>query len=130
MAYCLEVNQHGGHVWKRLVIAYRVYVRNFDELICMSSLVISHFVNNHLAKPILVDNLGTLLHEVGGASTGIIIRNNTGLIMRAVCLWNRYVPNELAVEVLASTQALRFAQELGFWKVEVEVDSLVVIMKF
>ncbi|MBA0867394.1 hypothetical protein Goshw_029991, partial [Gossypium schwendimanii] len=38
---------------------------------------------------------------------------------------NRYVPNALTAEVLASTQALRFAQELGFWKVEVEGDSLV-----
>ncbi|MBA0758562.1 hypothetical protein Gotri_021545, partial [Gossypium trilobum] len=31
--------------------------------------------------------------------------------------------------MLASTQALKFAQELGFWAMEVEVDSLVVIMK-
>ncbi|MBA0634443.1 hypothetical protein Godav_025487, partial [Gossypium davidsonii] len=36
---------------------------------------------------------------------------------------------ETVVEALAGTQALRIVQELGFWAVEVEGDSLVVIMK-
>ncbi|KAK5811528.1 hypothetical protein PVK06_026868 [Gossypium arboreum] len=33
------------------------------------------------------------------------------------------------MEVLAKTQALKFAPELGFWAVEIEGDFLVVIMK-
>ncbi|MBA0704969.1 hypothetical protein Golax_017190 [Gossypium laxum] len=47
--------------------------------------------------------------ELEAASMGIVIRNITGLIMEAACLWNRHVPNALAVEVLAGTQTLRFA---------------------
>ncbi|KAK5833846.1 hypothetical protein PVK06_017709 [Gossypium arboreum] len=47
--------------------------------------------------------------------------------MEAACLWNRYVPNALAAKALASTQAFIFAQELGFWKVEVDGDFLVVL---
>ncbi|MBA0758564.1 hypothetical protein Gotri_021547, partial [Gossypium trilobum] len=38
--------------------------------------------------------------ELEAASMGIVIRNITALIMGAACLWNRHVPNALAVEVL------------------------------
>ncbi|MBA0579613.1 hypothetical protein Gorai_021864 [Gossypium raimondii] len=47
--------------------------------------------------------------ELEAASMGIVIRNITGQIMGAACLWNRHVPNASAVEVLVVTQALRFA---------------------
>ncbi|MBA0786814.1 hypothetical protein Gotri_025600 [Gossypium trilobum] len=80
-------------------------------------------------KPFFRVNFDVGFYELQAASTGIIIRNSTGLIMGAAYLWNRYVLNASVEKALAGTQAFRFTQELGFLAIEFEGESLVVITK-
>ncbi|PPD79188.1 hypothetical protein GOBAR_DD23884 [Gossypium barbadense] len=80
-------------------------------------------------KPFFRVNFDVGFYELQAASTGIIIRNSTGLIIGAVYPWNRYVSNASVAKALAGTQAFRFTQELGFLAIEFEGESLVVITK-
>ncbi|KAH1047537.1 hypothetical protein J1N35_038321 [Gossypium stocksii] len=49
--------------------------------------------------------------------------------MTSYCQKNEYVPDSFVEEALATIQALRFADELGFRNIELEEDSLTVVRK-
>ncbi|KAK5837848.1 hypothetical protein PVK06_006575 [Gossypium arboreum] len=49
--------------------------------------------------------------------------------MGGVCLWKPHIHDALIAEAIVSTQAIRFAQEMGFRFVEIEGDSSLVIKK-
>lgn len=49
--------------------------------------------------------------------------------MAAACHWKEHIPSIIAVEALVALEAIRFAQNLGFYFVEFEGDSVVVIAK-
>ncbi|MBA0634638.1 hypothetical protein Godav_029797, partial [Gossypium davidsonii] len=51
------------------------------------------------------------------------------LLMRATYFWMEYVSTPLAAEAWVSLEEIWFAREMGFGSVEIEGDSLVVIMK-
>lgn len=67
--------------------------------------------------------------DMGASSTRIIIRDTSGLIMGATCSRNSNILSVEVVEALVAVQAIQFAQEMGFHRVEFEGDSLVVISK-
>ncbi|KAK5784747.1 hypothetical protein PVK06_039276 [Gossypium arboreum] len=72
---------------------------------------------------------GRFYNDLEASSSSIIIRDNKGLIMGATCNWNRNIPSEEVTEALEVLQAVQFAQEIGFRKVKVEGDSLMIISK-
>ncbi|MBA0700356.1 hypothetical protein Goari_000053 [Gossypium aridum] len=47
----------------------------------------------------------------------------------ATCFWMEYVSTPLAAEAWVNVEQIWFAREMGFGSVEIEGDSLVVIMK-
>lgn len=49
--------------------------------------------------------------------------------MASYCQKNEYVPDSFVEEALATIQALRFADELGFRNIELEEDSSTVVRK-
>ncbi|MBA0751461.1 hypothetical protein Gogos_000382 [Gossypium gossypioides] len=49
--------------------------------------------------------------------------------MGASCTWNRNVLSTEVAEALAAVQAIPFAQDMGFHRVRLEGDSMVVISK-
>nr|XP_023927486.1 uncharacterized protein LOC112038880 [Quercus suber] len=66
---------------------------------------------------------GAVFSQDGLAGIGVIIRNEQGLVMAAL---SQQIPSPTSVEmveVLAARQAVLFAKELGFDKVELEGDS-------
>ncbi|KAK8507581.1 hypothetical protein V6N11_074043 [Hibiscus sabdariffa] len=65
----------------------------------------------------------------GFATTGVIGRNNRGLIMAACSFPHRKVADVFAAEAYACKQALLFAKDLGFPRVIIEGDSLTIIKK-
>ncbi|KAK7835509.1 hypothetical protein CFP56_023440 [Quercus suber] len=70
---------------------------------------------------------GALFSQAELAGIGVIIRNDQGLAMVAL---SQQIPSPASVEmveVIAARQALMFAKELGFDKVEVEGDSETVV---
>ncbi|MBA0852798.1 hypothetical protein Goshw_009913 [Gossypium schwendimanii] len=69
------------------------------------------------------------LYDLEASSSGIIIRDTKGLIMVAAYSWNRNISYMVAVETLAAIQAVQFSQKMGFHKVEVEGDLLVIVSK-
>ncbi|MBA0669361.1 hypothetical protein Goklo_025234, partial [Gossypium klotzschianum] len=60
---------------------------------------------------------------------GVMTLNHLGLLMRATYFWMEYVSTPLAAEAWVSLEEIWFAREMGFGSVEIEGDSLVVIMK-
>ncbi|KAK9042916.1 hypothetical protein V6N11_071269 [Hibiscus sabdariffa] len=69
--------------------------------------------------------------DIGSLSSvsGIIVRNEEGLIMAAGIYPNRFVANPELAEAVACEQTLIFLKDLGFRRAVVEGDSLSVISK-
>ncbi|KAL4281751.1 hypothetical protein GQ457_03G032150 [Hibiscus cannabinus] len=69
--------------------------------------------------------------DIGSLSSvsGIIVRNEEGLIMAAGIYPNRFVANPELAEAVACEQTLIFLKDLGFRRAVVEGDSLSVIFK-
>ncbi|KAK8479771.1 hypothetical protein V6N11_052705 [Hibiscus sabdariffa] len=65
----------------------------------------------------------------GSATSGVVGRNNLGLIMAACSVQHENVANAFMAEALACRQAVLFARELGFSRVIIEGVSLTVIKK-
>ncbi|KAK8984388.1 hypothetical protein V6N11_029703 [Hibiscus sabdariffa] len=65
----------------------------------------------------------------GSATTGVIGRNNQGLIMAACSFPHRNVADVFAAEAYACKQAVLFAKDLGFPRVIIEGNSLTIIKK-
>ncbi|KAK8527528.1 hypothetical protein V6N12_054735 [Hibiscus sabdariffa] len=65
----------------------------------------------------------------GSATTGVIGRNNRGLIVAACSFSHRNVADVFAAEAYACKHAVLFAKDLGFPRVIIEGDSLTIIKK-
>ncbi|KAL4332661.1 hypothetical protein GQ457_07G043390 [Hibiscus cannabinus] len=63
------------------------------------------------------------------ATTGVVGRNNLGLLMASCSIQHVNVADAFVAEALACRQAVRFAKDLGFSRVVIEGDSLIVIKK-
>ncbi|KAL4302611.1 hypothetical protein GQ457_10G021430 [Hibiscus cannabinus] len=63
------------------------------------------------------------------SSSGIVFRNNEGLLMAAAVFPHSYVPNSCAAEAQACLDAVSLAHELSFHNIIIEGDSLTVIKK-
>ncbi|KAL4369153.1 hypothetical protein GQ457_05G006010 [Hibiscus cannabinus] len=63
------------------------------------------------------------------ATSGIIARNSRGLIMAACSFLHRNVVDAFVAEAYACKQAVCFAKDLGFTRVIIEGDSLIIIKK-
>ncbi|MBA0815699.1 hypothetical protein Gohar_000455 [Gossypium harknessii] len=61
--------------------------------------------------------------------SGVIARNEMGLIIGACTYPHFNIANAFVAEVRACEQAVRFAQELGFRRVQIEGDSLMIIKR-
>ncbi|MBA0704259.1 hypothetical protein Golax_016529 [Gossypium laxum] len=62
-------------------------------------------------------------------SSGVVIRNNLGLVMGSGVVLYSHVADAFAAEVLACLHAITFARDMGFRKVVVEGDSRTIIIK-
>lgn len=67
--------------------------------------------------------------DLGVARAGVMTLNHLGLLMWATYFWTEYVSTPLATEAWLSVEEIWFTREMGFGSVEIEGDSLVVIMK-
>ncbi|MBA0787022.1 hypothetical protein Gotri_027824 [Gossypium trilobum] len=67
--------------------------------------------------------------DLGIARAGVMTLNHLGLLMGATYFWTKYVSIPLATEAWVSVEEIWFAREMGFGSMEIEGDSLVVIMK-
>ncbi|MBA0688118.1 hypothetical protein Goari_005924 [Gossypium aridum] len=63
------------------------------------------------------------------SSSGVVIRNNMGLVMGSGVVFHRHVADAFAAEALACLNAITFARDMGFMKVVVEGDSRTIIVK-
>lgn len=63
------------------------------------------------------------------SSSGVVIRNNMGLVMGSGVVFHRHVADAFAAEALACLNAITFARYMGFMKVVVEGDSRTIIVK-
>lgn len=70
---------------------------------------------------------GALFAEENIAGLGVIIRNDSGLVMAALSQQIPLLASVEMVEVLAARRALWFAKELGFQRLIVEGDSEAII---
>jgi hypothetical protein len=55
--------------------------------------------------------------------TGVVVRNNSGLLIRAQALWYEHVANAMTMEAYAIRDAVILAMEQGYHKVAVESDA-------
>ncbi|MBA0578907.1 hypothetical protein Gorai_021178 [Gossypium raimondii] len=62
-------------------------------------------------------------------SSGVVIRNNLGLVMGSGVVLYSHVADAFAAEALACLHAITFARDMGFRKVVVEGDSRTIIVK-
>ena len=60
-------------------------------------------------------------------STGVIIRNHYGEIIRAQALWYEFAADARSMEALALRDGIRLADDLGLDNLEVESDALEVV---
>ncbi|KAK9013150.1 hypothetical protein V6N11_041169 [Hibiscus sabdariffa] len=65
----------------------------------------------------------------GSITTGVVGRNNLGLIIASCSIQHENVADAFVAEALACRQVVWFARELGFSRVIIEGDSLTVIKK-
>lgn len=63
------------------------------------------------------------------ATAAVITRNHEGKIMGACSYLFQNVTDAFLVEAYACEKVVLFAVEMGFWRIEVEGDSLTVIKK-
>ncbi|MBA0771737.1 hypothetical protein Gotri_007217 [Gossypium trilobum] len=63
------------------------------------------------------------------SSSGVVIRNNMGLVMGSGEVFHRHVADAFAAEALACLNAITFARDMGFMKGVVEGDSRTIIVK-
>ncbi|KAL4352687.1 hypothetical protein GQ457_06G008940 [Hibiscus cannabinus] len=61
--------------------------------------------------------------------SGIVFRNNEGLLMAAAVFPHSYMPNSCVAEAQACLDAVSLAHELSFHNIIIEGDSLIVIKK-
>ncbi|MBA0755075.1 hypothetical protein Gogos_021302 [Gossypium gossypioides] len=63
------------------------------------------------------------------SSSGVVIRNNLGLVMGSGVVLYSHVADAFATEALACLHAITFARDKGFQKVVVEGDSRTITIK-
>jgi hypothetical protein len=73
---------------------------------------------------VLKINIDAAFHaeELRGG-TGVVVRNNSGLLIRAQALWYKHVANAMTMEAYAIRDAVILAMEQGYHKVAVESDA-------
>jgi hypothetical protein len=73
---------------------------------------------------VLKINIDAAFHaeELRGG-TGVVVRNNSGLLIRAQALWYEHVANAMTMEAYAIRDAVILAMEQGYHKVAVESDA-------
>ncbi|MBA0639900.1 hypothetical protein Goklo_022898, partial [Gossypium klotzschianum] len=62
-------------------------------------------------------------------SSGVVIRNNLGLVMGSGVVLYSHVADAFAAEALACLHAITFARDMRFRKVVVEGDSRTIVVK-
>lgn len=83
-----------------------------------------------LERPCVKVNFdGGYYQDLQSSSTGAIIKNEEGLIMGGYCSLNKNIPLVEVAEALATVQPIQFSKEMGFRRIELEGDSLVIISK-
>lgn len=58
----------------------------------------------------------------------IIARNAMGVVKAAMCIVLPYIQNPTVAEAIGARRAMEFAREMGFSSIEIEGDSLVVVL--
>ncbi|KAK8990823.1 hypothetical protein V6N11_028783 [Hibiscus sabdariffa] len=82
-------------------------------------------VNNDC--PLCLSSSESIAHLMRDCSFGVIDRDSAGLIMASCIVPHYHVTDAFVAEVVACFQAITLAKELGFRRVVIEGDSLMVI---
>ncbi|MBA0821867.1 hypothetical protein Goarm_018701 [Gossypium armourianum] len=111
LQWCPE-NSGGYTVRKR----YRLLLRGFPEVEDdLYRDIDETVVWRPLPNPwVRVDFNYRFHRDLEALSSGIIIRDNNGLTIGAMCLWNRNIPTVEVTKALVAIQAIKFAQEMEF----------------
>ncbi|MBA0655192.1 hypothetical protein Goklo_007700 [Gossypium klotzschianum] len=119
-------NAHG-------VISFiKAYITEIDRLENATSTM--HFSVDKKWEPPVGDVLklnfdASFQQDTNRSVSGVIVRNAKGLIMAACTHLNEYIMDSTMAVACAYLQSITFAEDLGFRKIIVEGDSLIVIKK-
>ncbi|KAK8677387.1 hypothetical protein V6N13_142930 [Hibiscus sabdariffa] len=118
---------------REVVNFYRIYIKEIDASLSSLLTTPTHSDSGHWNPP-PVDRVKvnfdacfdpTRLHSI----SGIIFRNSKGHLLATSTIPNPYVMNPEMAETIACDQALILSKQLGFKRIEVEGDALLVISK-
>ncbi|KAK8612429.1 hypothetical protein V6N13_092545 [Hibiscus sabdariffa] len=116
--------------------SYVLFIRNYAAEYTTSQLVLNQ--PSHPSPPHWNPSSGNLIKvnfDVAfdtnsfSSSSGIVFRNNKGLLMAAAVFPHSHVLNSCAVEAQACLDVVSLAHELSFHNIIIEGDSLTVIKK-
>jgi ribonuclease HI len=64
----------------------------------------------------------------GEGTTGLVIRNHEGVLIRGQAIWYNGAASVLSMEALAVRDGVQLASDIGLSRIEVETDASVVVM--
>ncbi|KAK8574158.1 hypothetical protein V6N13_097148 [Hibiscus sabdariffa] len=128
-----NLHENSTQTIQGLINSVRVYLHEIDGLTSSISTPLAEVRNDRWSPPghnVFKVNFDASFNSLQHSSvSGIIIRDENGMTMAASSYPHHFVADPESAEALSCLQALVFAEELGFRRIVVEGDSLLVVSK-